>query len=751
MAGKLFAIEIFLILLIGNTHVHGVITGSAAPSVPSSKYPDPRRDDSISNTYPKDTIVKDPYQWMEAPDSDETKKFVEDENRLTREYLDKSPYRAELEARYKELYDYHRYNGFFQEGKKYFSYQNTGLQNQDVLYVQDSLTSKKAEFFNPNTLSEDGTVALDPYYSAFSEDGSIFAYMLRENGSDWSTVQFKNVDQDDKYHEKLEKIKFSVLSWTNNNKGLFYSAYLDHKGNPDGSTNDSNQNHKIYYHLLGDDQSKDVLAVEFPSNSEYLLTGWVSDDANGKYLVVSVADGTGNNMIYIADLEKINFEIKGKLELIPVVTNLDANYEYIANDGNTFIFKTSKDADNYKIISVDISNPDPKAWIWKDIVPNHEKNVLEWAVAASDVYLIVCYTENVKSTLQLHNITSGELITTFDLKDIGTVEQTGFFGGRKYSDIFFLFKSFLTPGIIYRCDLSKPSFDLEVFQESKLTNFNREDFTTEQVFYKSTGGVEVPMFLTYRKTLEKNGNNPTFLIGYGGFGESQLPYFSVNRIVFMSNFNGIHAMANIRGGGEYGEQWHRDGSVHNKQNSFDDFKAGAQYLIDKQYTSTKLMTINGGSNGGLLMGACLNQRPDLFGVVVADVGVFDMLRFDQFTIGKNWIPEYGSPSTDEDFEYLYAYSPLHNVKIPDDPHKQYPPVMLTTSDHDDRVPPFHSLKFIATLQYNAKKHSNQINPFIIRIEKKAGHGDGLPTDKAIARLVDMNSFIIMNTGITFHA
>ncbi|XP_065202527.1 prolyl endopeptidase-like [Planococcus citri] len=744
-----FAVEILIILLIENTYGQGGNNGGAAPTIPSSSYPDARRDENISDTYPKNTIVKDPYQWMEKPDTDETKKFVEAEDRVTRGYLDKSPFRTELEARYKELYNYQRYTAFMQQGKKIFSYQNTGLQNQDVVYVQDTLTSKAEVFFDPNTLSKDGTVSLDPYYSTFSYDGLIFAALLSASGSDWKTVQFKHVEQGEIYKEKLEKVKFTLLAWTHDNKGLFYSGYLDHKGNSNGSGNDSYEKHKVYYHLVGTEQSKDVVAVEFPDNPDYVLNAWVSDC--GKFLMVTPATGTDSNLVYMADLDKIKYEIKGKLDLIPIVTKFEAYYEYIANNEKVFIFKTNKDADNFKLITIDMTNPDPKAWIWKDLIAEDQKYVLEWAIAVSDKYLIVCYTQDVKSVLQLHDIKSGDIIKEFDLKDMGTVEQTDFFGNRQSPNIFFLFKSFLTPGIIYHCDLSKPSFDLEVYRESKLKNFNRDDFTTEQVFYQSKDGTKVPMFLTYRKGLQKNENNPTFLIGYGGFGDSQLPYFSVNRIVFISNFNGIHGMANIRGGGEYGEKWHRAGSLDKKQNSFDDFQAAAEYLTKEKYTSTKLLTINGGSNGGLLMGACLNQRPDLFGVVVADVGLFDMLRYDKFTIGKGWVSEYGLPSSEKDFEFIYAYSPLHRVKLPDDPHKQYPAVMLTTADHDDRVPPLHSLKFIATLQYQAKSHSNQIKPFIIRIETNAGHGDGESTDQTIARLIDMNSFIILNTGITYHA
>ncbi|XP_065202531.1 prolyl endopeptidase-like [Planococcus citri] len=424
---------------------------------------------------------------------------------------------------------------------------------------------------------------------------------------------------------------------------------------------------------------------------------------------------------------------------------MEANYGFVANNGSQFIFQTNKDADNYKLIMIDITNPDPAAW--KDLVSEHEKNTMEWASAAHDKYLILSYIEDVKSAVYLHDIVTGKMIKKFKF-DIGSI---GACCDRQTPNVFFTFGSFLTPGITYYCNLSKPPFDLEIINEVKLKNFDREKFTVEQVFFQSKDGTKIPMYIAYKKGLKRDGNNFAFLHSYGGFACSSLPYFAINRLVIMSNFDGVHCVANIRGGGEYGEKWHKDGSLEKKQNCFDDFQAAAEYLITEQYTNSKLLAINGGSNGGLLVGACLNQRPDLFGAVVADVGVMDMLRFDKFTCGHAWITEYGSSSDPKFFPILYKYSPLHNIKIPEGCDKQYPATMLTTSDHDDRVSPLHSLKFIAALQYEAKKHTNQKNPFIIRVETDAGHGCGKPLDKEIAELVDMMCFFVINLGIKFKA
>ncbi|XP_065205684.1 prolyl endopeptidase-like [Planococcus citri] len=580
-------------------------------------------------------------------------------------------------------------------------------------------------FIDTNTLNKDGNIGLDSSIYAFSDDGLILAYELIESGSDWRTVHFKHVEKGDIYKDKLERVKFTQLSWTKDNKGIFYAGFREKKGKADGSENDANKNKKLYYHVLGTEQSEDIVVAEFPNNPDYVVDGRVSNCGN--YLIVNPAEGSDNNLILIADIRN---GVKTKPELEPIISKMEANYFFIANNENQFIFLTNKDADNYKLISIDITNPNPDPKCWKEIVPEDKNNKLEFAKAVHDKYVVLCYTENVKSALQLHDITSGKMIKKFQL-DIGTVNFGSFFGDRKTPHVFFNFESFLTPGITYHCDLSKETFDLEVIHEIKLKDFDREQFTVDQVFYESTDKTKIPMYIVYKKGLKKDGTSFAFLTGYGGFSDSILPYFVVNRLVVISNFDGFHCVANIRGGGEYGEKWHRDGSREKKQNSFNDFQAGAEFLINEKYTNNKLLSVSGGSNGGLLMGACLNQRPDLFGVVFAEVGVMDMLRYDKFTDGHEWVTEYGSASDPKFFPILYKYSPLHNVRIPDQADKQYPAVMLATADHDDRVSPLHSLKFAATLQYEATKHINQKNPFIIRIEKDAGHYAGNSLDKEL--------------------
>lgn len=704
-------------------------------------YPNPRRDESISDTYLNKVEVKDPYRWMEDPDSEETKKFVDEQNAITRPFLDKCPFRADINTRLTELWNYPKYSCPRQHGDKFFFYKNTGLQNQSVLYVQDSLTAEPKVFIDPNTLSDDGTVALQ--VTAFSEDEQIFSYGLSSCGSDWISVHFKHVEKGDIYPEQLNKVKLTELSWTHDNKGIFYGCYLDQEGKTDGSETETNKNQKLYYHRVGTPQSEDVLVVEFPEEPNFIIGSGVSDC--GRYLIVTPQKGCQDNLVYISDLETVKYEISGKLDLIPIITKIEADYEFIANNGTSFIFRTNKNAPNYKLIIIDVENPAPESW--QTLIPESEKDVLEWAEAVYDNYLAICYIQDVKSVLQLHDLKTGKLIKKFPL-ETGTI--TGFSGDRKYKDIFFQFASFLTPGIIYHCDLSNPQFDVEIFREIEVEKFDREKFTTEQVFYQSKDGTRVPMFIIYKKGLQKDGNNPCYLYGYGGFNISLLPSFSVTRLVFIDNFDGVVAVPNIRGGGEYGEKWHRGGRLENKQNVFDDFQSAAEYLIQEKYTCNKLLTINGGSNGGLLVAACANQRPDLFGCAVANVGVLDMLRFHKFTIGYLWVSDYGSAENEKDFEYLYKYSPLHNIRIPDDPNIQYPATLLSTADHDDRVVPLHSLKFIATLQHTFRNHPYQKNPLLIRIEKKAGHGGGKPTAKIIEEITDIMCFIVNTTGIKFH-
>ncbi|RMX37283.1 hypothetical protein pdam_00025183 [Pocillopora damicornis] len=575
-------------------------------------YPKSRRDENAVNDY-HGSKIHDPYVWLEDPDSEETKRFIEQQNAITMPYLSACETRENFKNRLTEMWDYPKYGCPIKKGAKYFYLHNSGLQNQSVLYVQDSLESEAQVFLDPNKLSEDGTVALAK--RSFSDDGEFFAYSLSHKGSDWVTI--KRYPTGDK---------------------------------ADGTETDLNLNQKLYYHVLGTSQSDDVLCAEFPEHPKWSTGAGVSDC--GRYLILTPHEGSAPfNRLFYCDL-KYQEGITGLLPFVKVVDNFDAQYEYITNEGTLFTFKTNFKSPRYKLINIDFSKPE-------------------------------------MSILRLHKIT-GERLMTFPL-DIGSIVEH--FGKRKDSEIFYKFTSFLTPEVIYRCDLTQ----------------------------------EDPQ----PKGIELDGSHPLYLFGYGGFNISVTPSFSVSRIVFMRHLGGIIAIPNLRGGGEYGETWHQAGCFGNKQNVFDDFQYAAIYLTQQKYTSPEKITIVGGSNGGLLVGACINQRPELFGCAVSHVPVMDMLKFHKFTIGHAWTTDFGSPDKEEDFKWLIKYSPLHNIKIPES-GAQYPALLLLTADHDDRVVPLHSLKYIAQLQHCVGSYEKQSNPLLIRIDTKAGHGFGKPTAKIVS-------------------
>uniref|UniRef100_U3J5N5 Prolyl endopeptidase n=1 Tax=Anas platyrhynchos platyrhynchos TaxID=8840 RepID=U3J5N5_ANAPP len=629
------------------------------------QYPEVYRDETAVLDYHGHKI-SDPYCWLEDPDSEQTKAFVEAQNKLTVPFLEQCPVRGLFKERMTELYDYPKYSCHFKKGKRYFHFYNTGLQNQRVLYVQDSLDADAKVFLDPNKLSDDGTVALRGY--AFSEDGEYFAYGLSSSGSDWVTIKFMKVEGPEELPDTLERVKFSCMAWTHDGKGMFYNCYPKQDGKSDGTETSTNLHQKLHYHVLGTNQSEDILCAEFPDEPKWMGGAEVSDD--GRYVLLSIREGCDPvNRLWYCDLQRESQGISGILHWVKLIDNFEAEYEYVTNEGTVFTFKTNRHSPNYRLINIDFSDPEESKW--KVLIPEHERDVLEWVACVRSNFLVLCYLHDVKNVLQLHDLATGAHLKTFPL-EVGSI--VGYSGQKKDSEIFYQFTSFLSPGIIYHCDLTKEELD-------------------------------------------------------------------VSRLIFVRHLGGVLAVANIRGGGEYGETWHKGGILANKQNCFDDFQCAAKYLIKEGYTSPKKLTINGGSNGGLLVAACANQRPDLFGCVIAQVGVMDMLKFHKYTIGHAWTTDYGCSDCKEQFEWLCKYSPLHNVKLPEEDGIQYPSTLLLTADHDDRVVPLHSLKFIATLQYVVGRSRKQTNPLLIHVDTKAGHGAGKPTAKVIEEVSDMFAFI----------
>ncbi|XP_056620218.1 prolyl endopeptidase [Triplophysa dalaica] len=696
------------------------------------QYPNVYRDESVIDDY-HGCKVPDPYSWLEDPDSEKTQAFVNAQNQLTQPFLEQCEVRDVFKQRMTELYDYPKYSCPFKRGDRYFHFYNTGLQDQSVLYMQENLDAEPALFLDPNTFSEDGTVALRGY--AFSEDGEYLAYGTSASGSDWVEMRFLRVDGAEPLEDKLERVKFSCMSWTHDGKGLFYNSYPEQDGKSDGTETSTNLHQKLYYHVLGTPQSQDVLCAEFPDEPKWMSGAEVSDD--GRFVLLSIREGCDPvNRLWYCDLNAVPQGITDLLPWVKLIDNFDAEYEYITNEGTVFTFKTNLDAPQYRLINIDFDQPATSQW--KELIPQHEKDVIVFATCTYSRFLFVCFLHDVKNMLKMFHLSSGEEIRTFPL-DVGSV--MGFTGRKIDSEIFYSFTSFLSPSIIYHCDLTKDPLQPKVFREVTVKGFSPADYQTTQVFYPSKDGTQIPMFIVHKKGFELDGSHPAFLYGYGGFNISITPSYSVSRLIFVRNLGGVLAVANIRGGGEYGETWHKAGMLANKQNCFTDFQCAAEYLIKEGYTSPNKLTINGGSNGGLLVAACVNQRPDLFGCAVAQVGVMDMLKFHKFTIGHAWTTDFGCAENKEQFDCLLKYSPLHNIQIPQGDGVQYPAVLLLTGDHDDRVVPLHSLKYIATLQHTVGRWSGQTNPVFIYVDTKSGHGAGKPTSKVIQEVADMYAFI----------
>ncbi|GFO10341.1 prolyl endopeptidase [Plakobranchus ocellatus] len=712
-------------------------TSKSAVMTSRFTYPDARRDESIVEDY-HGTKIPDPYRWLEDPDAEETKAFVDAQNKISEPFFNSCPIKDKMQKRMTEVWDFPKYGCPSKHGSHYFYFHNSGLQNQHVMYIQDSLDAEPRVFLDPNKLSEDGTIAMGAY--EFSEDGLIFAYTLSESGSDWRTIKFKESPSGKDLPDVLKRVKFSSLTWTHDHKGVFYNCYPKQDGKVDGTETTSNEHQKLFYHRIGTEQSEDVLVFEMPDQPKWMSSAVVTDD--GKYLVLAISDSCGPfNRLFYMNLDNLPNGINGLLDYVKVVDNFEAAYEYVTNEGTVFTFKTNQNALNYKIINIDISKPEKEHWV--ELVPEDPEAVLEYTLCVNNDKLILIYLRDVKNEMYVYDLSSGKQLFQFPL-GVGSI--TSITGEKKQTELFYRFTSFLTPGIIFHCDTASSNYSPKVFREIKVKNFDASKFETKQVFFKSKDGTKIPMFIVHKKSIPLDGNNPAVLYGYGGFSISESPVFRISNIMFLHNLNGVYAVANIRGGAEYGESWHNAGTLAKKQNGFDDFAAAAEYLIQEKYTNNKKLSIHGGSNGGLLVAASLNQRPDLFAAGVAQVGVLDMLRFHKFTIGYAWVSDYGSSDDPEQFQWLIKYSPLHNIKVPEG-DAQYPAILLLTGDHDDRVVPLHSLKFAAQLQHTMKDVEKQTNPLLLRIDTKSGHGAGKSTTKIIEELVDIYSFLYKTIGI----
>ena len=668
--------------------------------------------------------VADPYRWLEDPDSEESRAWIEAQNQVTFGYLEQIGVRDRIKNRLTELWDYEKYSTPFRRGDRYFYFKNDGLQNQSVLYTLPNLEAEPRELLDPNRLSSDGTIALAGL--ALSEDAKLLAYGLSTSGSDWQEWKVRDVESGEDLTDHVGWVKFSGAAWTHDGKGFFYSRF----DQPHESTKleDTNYFQKLYYHRIGTPQSEDVLIYDRPDQKEWMFGASVTDD--GRYLIIDVSQSTDRrNLVFYKDLTDPNSKI---VELIPTFA---ASFGLIDNEGTTFWFQTDYEAPKGRVVAIDItqSTEDWRSRL-QPVIPEAEETLEDVSLFGN--CFLATYLKDAHTQVKLFDLTgapAGEVA----LPGVGSAG--GFGGKRTDTETFYSFTSFTTPTTIYRYDLTTGESSL--FRQPQV-DFNPADYETKQVFYTSRDGTPVPMFITHKKGLTLDGSNPTYLYGYGGFAIPITPAFSPSNLVWME-LGGVYAVANLRGGGEYGEKWHQAGTKLNKQNVFDDFIAAAEWLIAAGYTSPQKLAIGGGSNGGLLVGACMTQRPDLFAAALPAVGVLDMLRFHLFTIGWAWCSDYGSPDNPEEFQALYAYSPLHNLK----PGTAYPATLIITADHDDRVVPAHSFKFAAALQ---AAHQGDA-PVLIRIETKAGHGAGKPTAKVIEEASDRWGFLVKVLGVALAA
>ena len=692
-----------------------LLTGIMATSCAQQKaisYPQTATVDTVDTYF--GVSVPDPYRWLENDTSAATASWVKAQNEITNNYLEHIPFRQDLLKRLTELANYERISAPFKKHGKYYFYKNDGLQNQSVLYVQDALNSEARVFLDPNKLSDDGTVALTSL--SFSNNGKYAAYTISRSGSDWREIYVMDVATGSLLDDHITWAKFTDAAWQGD--GFYYSAYdAPSKGKEFSNVN---EHHKIYYHKLGEPQQNDRLVYENKAYPKRFYTAQVSEDERVLFIYES-GEGRGN-ALFMQDLTQKSAPV------VQLASDFDYQYTPIEVIGNRIYFFTNYQAAKNKIMAAELQSPELANW--KEVVPEKEQVLSDVRVIGGKLFLT--YDKDASNHAYVYDL-QGKELQEIELPSLGSVS---FNGDKDDEECFFSFTSFTIPGATYKYDVQKNSYEL--FRTPKV-KFHSDDFVTEQVFFPSKDGAKIPMFLTYQKGLKKNGKNPVFLYGYGGFNISLYPSFSINRIPFLEN-GGIYVQVNLRGGSEYGEDWHVAGTKMQKQNVFNDFIAAAEYLIDNKYTNSQKIAIVGGSNGGLLVGACMTQRPDLFRVAIPQVGVMDMLRYHKFTIGWNWASDYGtSEDSKEMFEYLKGYSPLHNLKK----GTKYPATLVTTADHDDRVVPAHSFKFAATLQ----ACNEGSNPTLIRIDSKAGHGAGKPMSKILEEQADVYGFIMYNLNM----
>ncbi|HKK89483.1 MAG TPA: prolyl oligopeptidase family serine peptidase [Saprospiraceae bacterium] len=673
-------------------------------------YPDTKKVEVTENYHGQE--VSDPYRWLEVDTAAEVEDWVDRQNEVTFSYLEEIPYRSKIEERYREIFNYEKRSAPYKAGDYYFFYKNDGLQNQAVIYRQKGLEGEPEVFIDPNEASDDGTVDIN--IRSVSPDDKYVVISKQEAGSDWAQLKVLEVNSGEDIGDELNWTKFTSIAWKND--GFYYSRYPKPAEGTEYSK--ANEYHSIYYHKLGDSQEKDKLI--YRNELKPKMYHWATTTEDEKYLIMSASTGTDGYETFYLDLDDPS------ADFVKLFSGFKHKNTVVDHKEGDFYVLTDIDAPNYRLVKFPVNNPEKENW--KDIIAENEHLLQSVNTAGGKLFAV--YIQDVTNRAYQMNY-DGSSVEEITLPGTGSLSGLG--GKKEDEFVFYTFTSFLNPGNIYKYDIASNSSD--IFWSPELA-IDLNEFVEKQVFYTSKDGTKVPMFIVHKKGLELNGNNPALLYGYGGFNVSLTPSFSTSRLILLEN-GGVFALANLRGGGEYGEEWHQQGMLENKQNVFDDFISAAEYLISEGYTSSDKLGIQGGSNGGLLVGACMTQRPDLFQVAFPAVGVMDMLRFHKFTVGWGWVPEYGSSDTLEHFDFLYDYSPYHNLKDSVD----YPATMITTADHDDRVVPAHSFKFAARLQ---EYHSGE-DPVLIRIEKKAGHGAGKPTSKIIEEQTDIWTFFFANT------